>query len=204
MQIINNNIYIIQGETATYNQRVINKTTGAPYIIADGINNPYIAFVVRPSIYTKKDAYVFKAYLDCSNIKKFTSNEILNYNEPGTDELEWTDDTVGETDRLYRKFYQGDTTYRYYDPEKVYVDGTHWHPYEFRITFTFPYADGQKGSNLIGGTSTMEAKTYKYDITLFGGSLKDDVKHGEIPIIIDYKEPLLKAADFVVEGSNSE
>lgn len=204
MKIVNDKISIVQGETATHNRVVIDRETGAPFMIADGVNNPYIEFIVRPSVYTKKDDYVFKAYLDCSGIKRFKSNEILNYNEPNTDEVEWTDDITGDGDRLYRKFYQGNITYRYYDADKTYTDGTHWHPYEFRIAFTFPYADGQKGDNLIGGTSTMEAKTYKYDITLFGGAKKDNFTRGEIPIVIDYKKPLLKAADFIVEGSNSE
>lgn len=213
MQITNDNIYIVRGETPTHNRSVIDKDTGVPYIIPDGINNPYIEFTVRPSLYDKKDNYVFKAYLDCSNVKRFSQREPLDYNEPNTDVFEWTDDVVGETDRLYRKFYMGDISYRYYDPEKEYVekDGSksHWHPYSFSIHFSFPYADGQvrKGEEDIlkfGGTSAMEAKKYKYSITLIAGIKKDNIKHGESPLIIDFTEPILKSADFIVEGSTSE
>lgn len=202
MKIINDNITIVQGETPTHNRAVIDKDTGAPYIISKGINNPYIEFIVRPSVYTKKNDYVFKAYLDCSNIKRF--DEIVDYND-----VLWTDEEPSDTSKLYRRNFNGDYDYRYWDSEKTYDDGTHWHPYEFRITFTFPYADGQvkRGEETIlksGGTSVMEAKTYKYDITLFGGIKKAEFNPGEIPIIIDYKKPLLTAANFIVEGSASE
>lgn len=202
MQIINDNITIVQGETPTHNRIVIDKETGAPYIISTGINNPYIEFTVRHSVYDKKNNYVFRAYLDCSNIKKF--DEIVDYD----DEL-WIDEVPADVSKLYRRDFEGVKDYRYWDSEKVYTDGTHWHPYEFRITFTFPYADGQikQGEEHIekfGGTSTMEAKKYKYSITLIGGNKKDSFKHGECPIIIDYNKPLLTSADFVVEGTTNE
>ena len=64
MRIVNNKIYIARGETATYDVSVQDNKTGAPFTIPSGYKNPVIEFIVRPSVYDRKDDYVFKCYLD--------------------------------------------------------------------------------------------------------------------------------------------
>jgi hypothetical protein len=193
MKIINNKVYMSKGETPTYDRTVIDKNTGVPFLISSDIDNPIIEFIVRPSIYAREDDFVFRAYLDYSNIKRFESGDVVDYvgsvwdneNPPSND----------NKDKLFRRLINGEYDYRYYD-ENATGTGTEykWVPYEFRISLMLPYAS----------TSVMEAKTYKYEITLFGGTKKDNPSENEIPINITYKYPILEAEDFVVGGSLSE
>lgn len=206
MKIVNNKISLARGETAPYDVSVVNRETGVPYMLQKGINNPVIEFVVRPSVYSKEDDFVFKAYLFRTNDHLFETNEYVDYEY----DL-WIDDYApSEKDKgkLFKRTViinsnKKEIDFRYYDENQVNEeDGTHWIPYEFRINFTFPYE----------ATSLMEAKTYLYEVTLFGGVLEDDVKDKLSPPEdgrsvfkkIDYKEPLLEATDFIVGGSLSE
>lgn len=177
MKIINNKIYISKGETPTYTANVIDKETGAPLIISSGINNPLIQFIVRPSIYSREDDFVMKKDM-LYDVERF--EQIKDYEEDF-----WNDDIPGDSNVLYRK----GLDYKFYNSETE-----KWEPYSFEISFQFPYSD----------TSKMEPKTYKYEITLFGGSLKQSFGDKETPINIDYKKPLLEATDFIVGGSLSE
>lgn len=179
MKIINNKIYISKGETPTYTANVIDKETGAPLTISSGINNPLIQFIVRPSIYSREDDFVMKEDMLYDG-KRF--EQIKDY-----EEAFWNDDIPGESNILYRK----GLDYKFYNSETE-----KWEPYSFEISFQFPYSD----------TSKMEPKIYKYEITLFGGSLKptEELAYKETPINIDYKKPLLEATDFIVGGSLSE
>ena len=67
MRIVNNKIYIIRGETPTYNVTVKYRDSGVPYMLTEGdrakLVNPIIEFVVRPSIYSREDDYVFRFYI---------------------------------------------------------------------------------------------------------------------------------------------
>ena len=204
MKIINNKIYIIRGETPTYNVSVKYRNTGVPYILtttdSDKIKNPIVEFVVRPSIYSRDEEYVFRTYMLLEgnlslNIHRFDSRETIEY--PGTSSSytsEWSDEVsplVGYENYLYYKVTAGVREYRYYDANRATGK---WVPYEFRISFQFPYEY----------TSIMENKTYKYEIVLLGGTLKSSYASDELPIDIDYKEPLLEANDFIVGGSLSE
>lgn len=193
MRIVNDKIYIIKGETPTYNALVINKYTGAPYIIDSGVENPYIEFIVRPSIYNRKDDYVFRLFLDCSSVHRFSSVDVVEYSQSV-----WDNDvppSAGDENKLFRRTVDGVSDYRYFDPDAT-GSGTDykWIPYEFVISFMFPYS----------ATSLMEAKQYKYEISLYGGSVKSNPKPDEIPINITYKDPILEATDFIVGGSISE
>ena len=59
MKIINNKIYIVQGETPTYTASVIDKDTGIPYMILKTDMFPVVEFIVRPSIYNRADDFVY-------------------------------------------------------------------------------------------------------------------------------------------------
>lgn len=240
MQIINNKIFIARGETATYDVTVLDKNTGIPLQIINGVNdkNPIIEFVVKPSIYGGKDDYVFKAYIDKSDSHVFETDEVALYD---ADNLSFWDDEYlpheGDEEKLHRRIYNKINYFAYYlydytsegtfsdredyngyylklrDDRYVLIntytrgivpgetvcysreDEGQWIPYEFRLTFMFPYETMAK----------LVAKTYKYEVTLLSGTSKESLLlPDEIPIIVDYKKPILEATDFVVGGSLSE
>lgn len=206
MKIVNNKITINKGETPTYNVAVIDKDTGAPFrlpVLPDGKDRTWIVeFIVRPSIYNRDDDYVFKALLLRTD-REFTTDKLETYYYPSDAQNFWDDsysfvDSYGNSqDRnaLFRKeTAKGSGVWEY-----KYFDGSTWKNYEFRINFMFPYEY----------TSKMEAKTYKYEIVLFGGvpnnSIPNNVLYGEtLPIDIEYKKFLLESMDFEVGGSLSE
>ena len=205
MKIVNNKIHINKGETPTYNVAVIDRDTGAPFrlpILPDGKARQWIVeFIVRPSIYDREDDYVFKALL-LRNDKQFTTDKIETYNYTSEADNIWDAqysfiDSKGDAQdntALFRKEVEkGKGVWEY-----AYFENGEWKPYEFRINFMFPYQY----------TSVMEAKTYKYEIVLFGGvetSKIDDISFDvDLPMTIEYKKFLLDSTDFVVGGSLSE
>lgn len=178
MRIVNNNIEILRGETATYDVNVIDDQTGYPFTV-DGITNPYIEFTVKKSVYDKDPIY--RNYIDMSSVAG-----IGPYTTDHTEDvLEDADATTADQNVLY---YMKDTK-KYY-----YSDGTNWHEYVFNIRFTFPYEK----------VSKFEVKTYKYQINVLGGTLKTSYESDECPINVSYSNPILKPHDFVVGGSLSE
>lgn len=213
-KIINNNIHITRGETATYDVKVIDKTTGAPFILPKNVtigqnetdslkSDKFMAvFSVRKSDYIT-DGYAIKKYLwfcgfegvengiehDCStDIALLDSTEILDYSE-----TIWSNDTPGSAEKILyrRKTPTGGYDYRYWDESQTALDGTHWIPYEFVIRFPFLYSD----------TSTLSPKAYKYAMTIYGGNnlaIEDNSLVG-----IDYKKPLVDA-QFIVEADINE
>lgn len=193
MRISNNRIYIVRGETPTYDAEVIDKDSGAPYIIVSEIQNPWIEFIVRPSIYGREDDYAFRVFLDYTKYKKFPTTEVVEYpNDVWSNEYVPSDD---DKDKLFYKKVTGGKEYRYYNPDATGSAGdSKWMPYSFRITFQFPYY----------ATSEMESKPYRYEISLYGGTPKDNPDEDEIPINVTYKAPIMPANDFIVEGSISE
>lgn len=190
MKIVNDKIYIVQGETPTYDVDVYDRKTGIPYMVSDDIETPIVEFIVRPSLYAKDADYNLKKYKDFSDIKKFsfipkkmeeipsvTINEIETNYKPST----------GHENELH--VYSHDNVNEFY-----YWDGSKWNKYVFNINFKMEY----------DYTSKMEAKTYKYEVVIFDAT---PVKDGEEIIRIDnikYKKPLLSATDFIVEGSMSD
>lgn len=207
VRIINNKIYIVRGETPTYDVSVKDKDTGAPYIIPSGIVSPIVEFVIRESVYAKENDFAFRAYLDYSNQHRFDSAEIADYNalydSQATGSVIWDDDVVPpveDENKLFRRTVLKQSDYRYWN-------GSAWTPYEFRITFQFPYQ----------ATSVMEPKTYQYEVALFDGTISSSEGNVIPPNVlmppasdtfsltnISYKKPLLEASDFVVGGSPSE
>lgn len=228
MRIVNNKIQIAKGETPTYEASVIDKETGCPLMLLEenyndgtskGLHNPVIEFVVRSSVYDDSNNYEFKVYMPYNNEPRFKSIKIEDYNKlNGSTDPVWDNlvvppiehHAIYENERItnavmYRLETNDDRVeYRYYNPNIVwnedeeYPDGItkynyKWVPYEFLITFPFPY----------NGTSDMEPKTYKYEITLFDGELVEI--DGEFRLInINFKKPLLEVTDFIVGGSVSE
>lgn len=204
MKIVNNKIYINKGETPTYNVAVIDRDTGAPFripVLPDGKARQWIVeFIVRPSIYDREDDYVFKALL-LRNDKQFTTDKIETYHRNSDNETLWNSqydfEAYGQQDTRDALF-RGETVLGSGVWEYAYFENGEWKPYEFRINFMFPYQY----------TSVMEAKTYKYEIVLFGGvetSKIDDISFDvDLPMTIEYKKFLLDSTDFVVGGSLSE
>jgi hypothetical protein len=205
MKIVNNKITINKGETPTYNVAVIDKDTGAPFrlpVLPDGKDRTWIVeFIVRPSIYNRDDDYVFKALL-LRKDKEFTTDKIETYHKNSDNEPLWDSqydfNAHGQQDTRDALF-RGEIVLGSGVWEYRYFENGEWKPYEFRINFMFPYEY----------TSKMEAKTYKYEIVLFGGvpnkSVSNNVLYGEtLPIDIEYKKFLLESMDFEVGGSLSE
>ena len=195
MKIVNNKIYIGRGETPTYHVYVIDEQSGTPYIIPSSVKNPVLEFIVRPSIYDRENDFVFKTYLDLQDIKKFDSEEPVEYKEES-----WDNDVVpSEKDKnklFILKIAEKEYEYRYYN-STIEDDGkdSRWVPYDFEIEFQFPYE----------ATSLMEAKTYKYEIALFDANIKRNEDGEAIGLQnIIFKKFLRHATDFIVDGSLSE
>lgn len=221
--MINNVIYIGAGETATYDVRVIDRTTGAPYILpvdkGDSIGNAILSFVVRPSVYSKSAEPILKKYIwlcaddvgedlnipsdiDCGDYLRLETTIVYDYVE-----AEWTNDygfnggAQPAIKALYKKLSSDGSKYeyRYYD-SAAENDGTDyymWKPYDFRITFPFYHED----------TIELAPKQYKYELTLFAGpnlTIVDDGAGKKSLKNFNYKEILLSPTDFIVEGTLSE
>lgn len=210
MRIVNNKIYIVRGETPTYSARIIDKETGAPLIIDKGIVQPnpdkpknvmIIEFVVRDSVYNRDDDLRMKYNLILTedvSYHVFDDSIIRPYNALGdiprydadSDKFIWDDSikpNAGDENRLHR--YTTSDKENYY----IYYDGSKWVDYEFSFDVTFAYGD----------TSVMEAKTYVYEIALFGGALKQNPAKWETIVNPIYMKPLLGATEFIVEESIS-
>jgi hypothetical protein len=199
-RIINNVINIGAGETATYDVKVIDRSTGAPYILpVDRNNNVVVSFVVRPNVYARTADPVIKKYIVLTDEIKLDTKNIYDY-----DDDTWDNDYEFGVDQpdikaVYRKRVSGGDgyEYRYYDANAE-DDGTEdymWKPYEFRLIFPFYHED----------TIGLAPKQYKYEISLFAGpnlSIVGD-EHKSLKDF-NYKEILLSPTDFIVEGTLSE
>jgi hypothetical protein len=207
MRIINNKIFIARGETPTYSARVIDKDSGAPFIIDKTIAmNPdntlrtiILEFVVRDSAYSRDEDKRIRRHLilkpdetyhmfDDLKIIEYKGSPIFTNNG---EDIVWDDLYIPEQEninRLHRYSHLGDNFYCRYD-----IVTKRWITYDFEFNVTFMYSE----------TSVMEPKTYKYEIALLAGNDKD-VEAGEIPIEIEFKKRLLDLTDFTVEGSISE
>lgn len=204
MKIVNNRIYIAKGETPTYSAKIIDKDTGAPLIIDEGlfaekpngekVNTLILEFVVRDSVYSRKDDFRIKYNLlleENPNFHIFDGADILSYNDiSGGYNEEWLDSVKpieGYENYIYRRTDNEETNYY------AYYQNGHWTDYSFDFDVTFSYAE----------TSVLEPKIYKYEITLLGGSLKENPGPKETILNIVYYKPILELTDFIVEGSIS-
>ena len=187
-KIVNNNIYIARGETATYNVRLVDKATGAPFILPKSEGNKFlVVFSVRRSDYIK-DGYAIKKNIWLSDDILLDTTDIDDY-IGGTSE--WSD-TNAPTDKTTKKLYKRALPNGGYDYH--YWDGASYVPYVFEIKFPFDYKD----------TAELSPKSYKYAMTIYGGStltLNDD---NTLDVnTITYKKPLVDA-QFIVEADINE
>ena len=195
-RIINNVIYIGAGETATYDVKVIDRSTGAPYIVPVGIGRVLVSFVVRPSVYDKTKDAVIKKFIWLDDALLLDDSVIYDYKD-----AEWDDDydfrgNQPKVKAVYKKPSSDGSgyEYRYYDPE---AESDKWVPYEFRLVFPFYHED----------TAELAPKQYKYELTLFAGqnlAVLDDDNGKKSLQNINYKEILQSHTDFIVEGTLSE
>ena len=225
-RIINDVIYLGAGETPTYDVRVIDRATGAPYILPvdnqlyqdSPVGNVIISFVVRPSVYTKSTEPIMKKYIwlcaddagenlvipddiECGDYLRLDTTVIYDYKDPDWDnDYGFVGDTQPRIKALYKKLASDGRgyEYRFYDASAE-DDGadSKWKPYEFRITFPFQYED----------TISLVPKQYKYEITLYAGpnlTISDDGDGKKSLKNFIYKEILLSPTDFIVEGTLSE
>jgi hypothetical protein len=220
---VNNNIHITRGETATYDVKLIDKATGAPFILptthwVDGTevdtNTTHkfvLMFGVRRSDYVK-DGYAIRKflwlcgsdsdisdkpeYIKCNDIVLLDDTEIEEYKD-----TIWLDSNPPKDltrKILYkRKLDTGGYDYRYWNADSAYTDSTgttHWTPYSFTIRFPFFYSD----------TATLSPKSYKYAMTIYGGSTLSFDENNKIDErTITYKKPLVDA-QFIVEADINE
>ena len=192
MRIVNNKIYISQGETPTYSVNVIDKSTGIPMTITPQRVNPVIEFIVRPSVFSGDDDFVLRAYLPQDHVKRFSEEykTLLDVPIVSLDEITTGDAPLSDNlNKLHRYEHDGTREFYYYDSYE-----RKWIEYTFEISFMMEHKY----------TSKMEAKTYKYEIVLFDADIV--YKDGEEVGLenIRFKKPLLEATDFIVGGSLSE
>lgn len=204
MKIVNNKITIVRGETPTYDASIIDVKTGAPYIIVEKILNPTIEFVVRPSLYSRENEFVFRAFIMLSNVHKFPTEDIAEYAHEGV----WNDEIAPDEENSKKLHRRTIVTGKGKTYEYAYYENGKWVIYDLRLTFMFPHDTTKK----------MEPKTYQYEITLLGGNLignyGNDISveldrelgtaYSNLPINVVYKKPLLDPTDFTVGGSMSE
>lgn len=204
MKIVNNKIYIARGETPTYSASIIDKDSGAPLVIDKGlyeekngvkINTLILEFIVRDSVYSRNGDFRIKYDLlleESPYFHLFDGTDILPYNDlAGGYGDRWDNNKkpeAGLENYLYRRIDSEDNNYY------AYYSNGEWVEYSFDFDVTFRHKE----------TSVMEPKTYKYQITLLGGTLKSDPKDDETIIDVVYFKPILDLTDFIVEGSISE
>lgn len=221
-RIVNNVIYLGAGETATYDVRVIDRSTGAPYILpvdkGETIGNAIISFVVRPSVYSKSSDPVIKKYIwlcatdnenivipddiECNDYLRLDTTVIYDYVESDwSNGYGFNGGTQPQIKALYKKLLSDGSGYEYrFFDASAEDDGTDyymWKTYDFRITFPFYYED----------TIGLAPKQYKYDVALFAGpnlTISDDGDGKKSLKNFNYKEILLSPTDFIVEGTLSE
>lgn len=210
-KIVNNNISITRGETATYNVKLIDKTTGAPFILPQ-LKRAIVSFGVRRSDYIK-DGFAIKKHLwlcgldedisdkteelDCTGQVKLDTTTIYTYDPndtPWSSSYDFKNTELGETQpsdkkALFRyKLTDGTYEYKYWNPTTKT-----WSKYSFEIIFPFLYQD----------TATLSPKSYKYSMTIYGGNNLEIVDGKINESTIDYKKPLVDA-NFIVEADINE
>lgn len=224
-KIVNNNISITRGETATYNVKVIDKITGAPFILPPSIDVPtdvsdttelskfVIVFSVRRSDYIK-DGYAIKKILwlcgvddvtnlppeqyKCTDVILLEDSKIYNYLD-----ATWDPNYFGESGtRLDPETgeYQHNSIKACY--RKKLPDGTYEYKY-WNETEWIPYSFTIRFPFLYNDTATLSPKSYKYSMTIYGGN-NLTIEDGKIlENTIDYKKPLVDA-NFIVEADINE
>lgn len=198
VKVVNNKIYIKQGETPTYDAIVKDDRTGLPFRLDVDIDNAHLLFSIRTGVYIKDNNTIVAVPIELDAFPRF-SNKIskINYEEGVYDsdiiiDIELIDlfyEVEGEIDYSQPKepANTNEKNFMHRDENGTYwlwvvgVEGVidRWEKYEFRIVFPI----------LREFTKNLDSKTYWYEIALFGDN---------------YKEVLLEAHEFIVGGSLSE
>lgn len=82
MQVHNNEITVMRGETFTIS-KVIKNRDESPYIISSKLTNPYWLIIVSSSRYSQKNRYVFNKWLNLSHVPRFEITKPINITEVG-------------------------------------------------------------------------------------------------------------------------
>lgn len=185
-KVLNNRIYIGRGETYTLDID-LKYRDGSPYRIAESINNPYILFTVKGSVYDEN--IIFVKALDMSLVHKFANTSLAEYDYDEFDDLTPpVGDPNGETEETiidaFKLHVNKSGEYKYYD-----YDNSKWIEYNLQLLFNIDYSD----------TNDLEFKKYVYDITLLGGELGEDLFS-----TINHKTIIQEYNEFIVGGSLSE
>lgn len=226
-QIVNNNITITRGETAKYNVKIIDKATGAPFILPaeveltgddNKISKFMAVFTVRGSDYIK-DMYAFRKYLwlcgvdaelptdedtlVCHDVILLSDDRIFTYLE-----ADWDANYFDEVDEDGLPIVHTDPEYgeEQIKRKQCYKRKLSTGQYEYKwfnvdenkwVDYSFTI----KFPFLYTNTANLPPKGYKYALTLYGGKdlkIEDDRLTG-----IDYKKPLVNAT-FTVEADINE
>lgn len=134
-KIVNNNITITRGETATYNVKVIDKATGAPFILpktaltelgnSEEMNTYYLVFTVRRGDYEKQGVAFKKNILVCG-----LDGEIIDTPE----NIMCMDQRLPDTTEIYE--FSGED----FDDTYGFVEGTQ--PFNIKAVFGRKKSDG--------------------------------------------------------------
>lgn len=191
MRIVNNKIYISQGETPTYSAVYRDKNTGEPFKIAANAQHPFVNFIVRDSVYktmgTPRINYQINwdTAITVKGGGHRLDEDVLDYDGSTWSDTYFNTHSTSQT-ALYRKL-NANEEYEY----KYFGNDDTWHDYSFRMVFPFLHED----------TKELEAKTYTYEIVLTYNTTSDpESDQNEIT----YKEVILPPTEFVVGGSLSE
>lgn len=228
-KIVNNNITITRGETATYNVKVIDSATGAPFILPKTIEvngtgdiSKFMAvFGVRRSDYIK-DGFAIKKYiwlcgvgddlptdkdtLICHDVILLDDTKIFTYLD-----ADWSGDYFNQPSSP-----EDPTPIKHIDPEyneeqtprkqcykRKLTDGSYEYKWFNPENNTWSdYSFTIKFPFTYENTAQLSPKGYKYALTLYGGK---ELKENEIDGLtgIEYKKPLVNAL-FTVEADINE
>ena len=212
MQVRNNEITIVRGESFTMCKRIVNRD-GSPYIISSRLKNPYWKITVASSLYSDNRRYSVTKWLDLSGFPRFEKTRPVKLADYG---LKFSDNTFpfidldsddksdfagdetsgyANTAIFYEEDQNGVISYKYWE----YIDNKEgnfegrWVDYECLITTTFPYTL----------TSEWVEQNYLYNISLIDGILTEPVQSVyDMPFeVIEELYPILEATRLYVKSN---
>jgi len=185
MKTLNNDIIVHRGETFTIDRTIVNKDN-TPYIVSSELNNPYFLLTVTTTRYEQDDRYVYRKWLDLSDLILFKQTNIVNLFDlkksaestanmytgfddpniqnllsfPGVDNVcayGWVDGKAYYYQVGDAVFTDG-TNYKYWDPTKTTYGWTDYKAPRIVVPFTNDV------------TKEWEEQSYKYSINLVSGT----------------------------------
>lgn len=178
MQVLNNEIFLTQGEQITLDFLLQNKD-GSPYIISNKLKNPYFLVTVASSQYEQSDRYVLNKWCDIKGYFRFyttqpiaiSSTDGFPVNLPDSVKQDVISNNNGDYS-TYAVWYTVDN-----NDNKTYYRwaGTTFIKYECRFIVTFKPEV----------TEQWTGRNFIYEIKLIDGEVNKDytVSNGKRPII---------------------